>query len=228
MRLTELHPQFLGEDTSNPTDFINAVAIEFDCPGCAGTSRSHRIFAPFQGKWAGGGPKWAASGTGYTDLTFSDTREGSRSIRMLSRCKSHFNVTQGAIDFYGDSGHTQPQERPMTDPIPGVAATNTTTEQGASAATQAAKSQETPSGAVVAPESPMGYIKTHTLEFVNGILHQLHVAGHTGQEPAKVLVPVAGTSTPPGLLAGIEESVSKRLAAFEDRLAVLEKVLTSK
>lgn len=241
MKLTELRPQFRqgAPDWGDTDSFSQAIAVEFDCPGCAGKPWSHRIWAPFMGRYPGSGACWSASGTGYTDLTFSDAPGHSRSIRCLGGCRSHFNVTAGAIDFYGDSGHST--YRPE----------NTVTEQHQAAPTSSQPAPQTepakPSDtAVIVNQAPLGYIKTHFLEFVNGLLHQVHEAPHSGQDPAKVLVPVPGSPVPPGLLAAIEstivgkfadlnntiaQAVAERVkpieAAFEERLKALEAKLAS-
>lgn len=73
--------------------------------------------------------------------------------------------------------------------------------------------------APVVKETPLGYVRTHVLEFVNGILHQVHEAPHSGQEPAKVLVPVPGSSTAPGLLADVEQLVEQRVQILEKAFA---------
>src|SRR5262249_32075622 len=191
---------------------------EFDCPGCAGKPWSHRIWAPFLGRYPmdpARTAQWTASGTGYSDLTFSDAPGHSRSIRCLGGCRSHFNVTSGAIDFYGDSGHAtyQPQETPVTD------------TQAAPTSAQSVPQSEPakPSDTLpVAAQSPLGYVRTHVLEFVNGILHQVHEAPHENAEVPKVLVPVPGSAVPPGLLAAFEQAAETRVkaleAAFSERL----------
>ena len=230
MKLTELRPQFRqGEpDWGDTNEHAKAIAIEFDCPGCVGKPWSHRIWAPFLGRYPMDPAKtaqWTASGSGYHDLTFSDVPGHSRSIRVLSGCRSHFNVTSGAIDFYGDSGHTnyRPQEIPVTEETNAAPTSAQPAPQ-----TAPAKPSDT---APVVQETPVGYVKTHILEFVNGLLHQVHEAPHQGQEPAKVLVPVPGSSTPPGLLSQVETLVEERVAAIEkafaDKLSALEAKLNT-
>ena len=233
MRLTDLEPQFKDHEYKNTAHFSEALGIEFDCPGCVGTPHTHRIWAPFQGRSPYRyRPAWAASGTDYIDLTFSDSAvpDGSRSIRYLAGCHTHFNLTNGAIDFYGDSGHLNPRSTPM----------NETNGQTAAEVTPAKEE------VAVATVSPLGYIKTHALQFINGILHQLHEAGAPGTTPAKVWVPVAGVeaSVVEGakamsseILAGLEsvkgfveqhlESLQPQIQAFEARLAAVEKALTT-
>lgn len=215
MRLTDLHAQLFSMDADyikHPTDdFSHAHSIEFDCPGCAGKPHSHRIWAPFMGKEPKyPGPSWRASGTGIGDLTFSDDPAGSRSIRMLSRCLSHFNVTNGAIDFYGDSGHAtyQPEKR-MTD---------TPETTGPSAETDARSQTEAtpkvPAEHPIAESPPSGFSTTHALKYLNGTLHQLFANGHPGAELSHVWVPVPGTSIQAGLMAAVEKMIEEKLAAF--------------
>lgn len=106
-----LNPQLfsMGADyVKHPTDDLaQAHSVEFDCPGCAGKAWSHRIWAPFLDKEPKyPGPSWRQTGSSIDDFTFVDAPDGhSRSIRMLVGCKSHFNITNGQIDFYGDSEH---------------------------------------------------------------------------------------------------------------------------
>lgn len=237
MKLTELRPQFRqGEPEWGDTDdYARAIAIEFDCPGCVGKPWSHRIWTPFLGRYPMNPEKtaqWTASGTGYNDLTFSDAPGHSRSIRCFGGCRSHFNVTSGAIDFYGDSGHNHyhPQEISVTEQQPSAAPQAQASPTSPQPAPQSAPSKPSDTATVV-QETPLGYVKTHILEFVNGILHQVHEAPHEGQEPAKVLVPVPGTATPPGLLAGVEELVEQRVQqvekAFAAQLAAIEAKLNT-
>jgi hypothetical protein len=97
VRLTELKPEY---KPAGATCVSEAKGIQFDCPGCVGTERSHRIFANF----ARGQRGWTEQGTSFENLTFIDAPTGSRSVRMLGvPCHSHFNITNGEIDFYGDS-----------------------------------------------------------------------------------------------------------------------------
>lgn len=226
MKLTELRPQFRqGEpEWGNTDEYSKAIAIEFDCPGCVGKPWSHRIWAPFLGRYPMDPAKtaqWTASGSGYQDLTFSDAPGHSRSIRCIGGCQSHFNVTAGAIDFYGDSGHThyRPQEVPVTEP----------TDAAAPTSTQPAPQTETvkPVPRVNAP--PTGYVKTHFFEWIDGILHQVHDAPHSNTDPPKVLVPVPGAAPAPAgpSLADVEAlvvaKVKATVQAWEDRLAAIEK-----
>lgn len=180
MRLAELRPKFHTSDFEETDDYAAATGIYFECPGCVNTPFRHRIWAPFQDRYDGGGPAWCASGSGYQDLTFSDSPKGTRSIRVLSGCCSHFNVTSGAIDFYGDSGHTKPRETPMTK----------------STETQAAD-EATPSTEPTGPDLT-GYTVTPYLRFDDmegaSILHQRWDNQHSGdgREP-QVWLPVPGT-----------------------------------
>lgn len=97
MRLTELKPKWWPETATNINE---ALGIEFDCPGCVGTERAHRIWANF----ARGKKGWTEQGDSFENLTFVDAPTGSRSVRVLGHpCHSHFNLTGGAIDHYGDS-----------------------------------------------------------------------------------------------------------------------------
>ena len=174
MLLTTLNPKFRDKEGDDTDDYNAAIAIEFDCPGCAGTKWSHRIWAPFQGRYDGPGPKWTASGSGYNDLTFSDAPTGSRSIRMLSGCKSHFNVTGGAIDFYGDSGHTTWS--------PSMTKTAKTESPAAAEETTAA------------PDPTAGFVRTNELKIVDGELLQKWDAFHIGADSKWLGVPVEDSS----------------------------------
>lgn len=69
--------------------------VEFDCPGCVGTERAHRVYM--------GLPHWKFTGSTVGDITFIDSDIGTRSLRCFSPCHSHFNVTRGVIDHYQDS-----------------------------------------------------------------------------------------------------------------------------
>lgn len=179
MLLTTLNPKFRDREGDDTDDYNAAIAIEFDCPGCAHTKHSHRIWAPFLGRYDGPGPAWSASGSGYNDLTFSDVPGHSRSIRYLSGCKSHFNVTSGAIDFYGDSGHTQWSQK-MNE----TAKTDETA--GAEADTQTA-------AAVDPTQGPPGFAKSLDLKFIDGKLHQKWTDGHGVADP--LWIPVASEVT---------------------------------
>jgi hypothetical protein len=237
VRLTELRPQFRqgGPGWGDTNECAEAIGIEFDCPGCVGKAWSHRIWAPFLGRYPMGPAmtaQWTASGSGYHDLTFSDAPGHSRSIRCIGGCRSHFNVTSGAIDFYDDSGHTtyRPQEMPVTEPT----STSAPEAQASPTSTQSAPPATTAKPSDTAPtvtQTPLGYVKTHVFEFINGILHQLHEAPHSGQDPPKVLVPVPGSSTPPGLLSNVEQLVEQRVQtaekAFAEKFAALEAKLNT-
>ena len=180
MQLTTLNPKFRDRDGEDTDDFNAAVAIEFDCPGCAHTKYTHRIWAPFQGRYDGPGPKWTASGSGYHDLTFSDAPTGTRSIRYLSGCKSHFNVTSGAIDFYGDSGHTQWSKK-----------MNETAQE--TTGSDAAETQPAAAALLDPTVGPPGYAKTMDLKFIDGKLNQKWVDGHGVQD--SMWIPVASETT---------------------------------
>lgn len=208
MKLTELRPQFRQgpPEWGDVEDYAKAIAIEFDCPGCAGKPWRHRIFAPFLGRGWDLGPAWSASGSGYDDLTFSDAPGHSRSIRVTGGCKSHFNVTSGGIDFYGDSGHTayQPEERSVTEDAQ-------TATKAAETETKTADPQtDAGTGETTHERAPAGHTPTNGFRFIGGRLHQLF-EGPPGKPPAMVAVP--GTSTPPGLLADIEKMIDAKLAA---------------
>lgn len=170
MQLTTLNPKFRDKEGADTDDFAAAIAIEFDCPGCAGTKHSHRIWAPFEGRYDGPGPKWTATGSGYNDLTFNDTDKGSRSIRYLSGCKSHFNVTGGAIDFYGDSGHTTWS--------PSMTKTAKTESPAAAEETTAAA------------DPTAGFVRTNELKIVDGELIQKWEPFHIGDDAKWLAVPV--------------------------------------
>jgi hypothetical protein len=180
MLLTTLNPKFRDKEGADTDDYNAAIAIEFDCPGCAGTKHSHRIWAPFEGRYDGPGPKWTATGSGYNDLTFNDTDKGSRSIRYLSGCKSHFNVTSGAIDFYGDSGHTQWSQK-MNE---------TAKDTAASTGAPTAEAETAP-----AADPTAGYVRTMQLKFVDGRLQQKWEAFHIGGVPQEKWIEVASENT---------------------------------
>lgn len=100
MKLTELKPAWWPASAQAMPE---ATAVEFDCPGCQGTERAHRLHMPFASKNAHG-TAWTEQGTGFEDLTFVDAPRGTRSLRVLGHpCHSHFNVTGGTIEFYSDS-----------------------------------------------------------------------------------------------------------------------------
>ena len=100
MRLTELKPAFKPDGA---TDVAGADALVFDCPGCVGTERAHRLWMPFAQKHPTG-TAWTVTGESFENLSFIDAPRGTRSLRVLGHpCHSHFNVTQGAIEHYGDS-----------------------------------------------------------------------------------------------------------------------------
>lgn len=231
MKLTDLNPKFRGGFGEVTDDFALAIGIHFDCPGCAGTRYSHPIWAPFQGRYTGPGPKWAAGGTGYQDLTFSDSAQGSRSIRVLGGCCSHFNVTGGEIDFYADSGHNNPRERPMTDE------TQATEPETQAEVTTAPAPPAAPPPTV--DSAPMGFVRTAFLSFVNGVLHQeWHNPFVGGDHPPKVLVPVPGTAPAPegtnsvpaaeALLSKIETMLKEHAESLEARIVQLEQRLAEK
>lgn len=184
-----------------------ADAIEFDCPGCVGTCWHHRIWAPFLNREATqrlGGSRWWVEGSTLDDFTFIDRPDGhTRSIRMLWGCKSHFNITGGAIDFYGDSGHHQPQETPMSEK---TTAPTPSTPPG---------EKTPPAGIPTVEHAPPGFTRTGIFAWLNGVLHQRHESPHTGDETPAVMVPVPGSSTPPGLLSQIEAMLEAKLKAFE-------------
>lgn len=198
MKLASLSPQFRqGEPVWGDTDdFAKAVAIEFDCPGCVGTPFEHRIFAPFLGRYPTEGPAWSASGSGYHDLTFSDAGAHTRSIRVNGGCRSHFNVTNGAIDFYGDSGHTQPRERRVTETTGAEGAT-----KGAEGETTGAEGA-TKEAAAATSRIPPGHVKTHHLKFIDGILHQLHLLEEPGQAASEHWEPIEGQASTKDQAAG--------------------------
>ena len=80
----------------------------------------------------------------------------------------------------------------------------------------------------VAEAAPLGFVRTAFLSFVNGVLHQeWHNPFVGGEHPAKVLVPVAGTSVPAGLLSSIEEMIKSHVVALEARVVELEQRLAA-
>jgi hypothetical protein len=100
MKLTELNPTWWPKSATSMAD---AMGVSFDCPGCVGSERAHRVTMPFASKNPTG-TAWTEQGTGFENLTFVDAPRGSRSLRVLGHpCHSHFNVTNGEIDHYGDS-----------------------------------------------------------------------------------------------------------------------------
>lgn len=224
MKLAELHPQFRQgpPDWGDTDEYAKAIVVEFDCPGCIGKPWSHRIFAPFLNRGWGEGPSWSASGSGYHDLTFSDHGSHTRSIRCNGGCRSHFNVTGGAIDFYGDSGHNtyNPplEERSVTDDTQAA-------PKAADPTTPAALTE-----VEVSATRPAGSAPMNVFRYINGHLHQLF-EGAGGPPKA---VPVPGTAIPPGLVDQVKTAVSSDLApmitrgvaeamqAFEARLKALE------
>lgn len=102
MKLTDLNPVWWPSH-AKPSSMAEAFGVTFDCPGCKGTERAHRLTMPFASKNSTGAA-WTEQGTDFDNLTFVDAPRGSRSLRVLGfPCRSHFNVTNGAIDHYGDS-----------------------------------------------------------------------------------------------------------------------------
>jgi hypothetical protein len=190
VRLRDLHPELRrGPPVWGSTAvFAEASSIEFDCPGCVGTPWHHRIWAPFLGKYETNGAAWSAVGESIDTLSFVDVPNHSRSIRVTSGCCAHFNVTAGAIDFYGDSGHTKPREKPVSE----------TTEPQAETTDPAGETPavHVPTPPAIADTAPVGYLKSMFLHFFDGVLHQRHDAPHSGQVPTEVWVPVSGQETP--------------------------------
>jgi hypothetical protein len=179
MRLSTLHPELRRgpPNWGSTEDFGEATSIEFDCPGCVRTPHHHRIWAPFLGRYQTNGAAWTPTGTSIDTLSFVDVPGHSRSIRVMFGCCSHFNVTNGAIDFYSDSGHTKPRDPPMTEQAP------------------APEPLAPLAKFVTAVEAPIGYVKTLFLHFLDGVLHQRHDDGH-GVAPS-VWVPVSSTTSDP-------------------------------
>lgn len=170
MRLSALRPDLQTMDGVPAAQFADAASVTFDCPGCVGTRHRHRIWAPFQGK-SGSRVAWCAQGDSIENLTFVDSPQGLRSIRVLSGCKSHFNVTNGAIDFYGDSGHNNQRATTMADD-------------------PATEGEQT---AAPAPADPLaGFRKTYHLRFKGGRLQQRWDSGHDGPDPQWVDVEDTG------------------------------------
>jgi len=214
IRLRALFPEFyrLGDqEHHHEPDLIgDAFAIEFNCPGCCDTPHSHRIFAPFQGRYTGGGPKWAVMGSSFDDLTFYDTAEGSRSIRVLSGCRSHFNLVCGNIEFYCDSGHLNYRPE-STMPIP----VNDTPAQAVQTAEDAGGPDLPYSGplSLVVYEQPLdGFNITPVLQYYSGMLVQRYDNPHNTQ-PQQIWVRVPGTPTPPGLLHYVDQMIEQKMAA---------------
>ncbi len=100
MKLADLHPEFTP---TSETTIADADSLWFDCPGCVGTERAHRLRMPFAQKHATG-TAWTVTGTDLTNLSFVDAPRGSRSLRVMGHpCHSHFNITDGVIDHYPES-----------------------------------------------------------------------------------------------------------------------------
>jgi hypothetical protein len=100
MNLTELEPEFMPEGA---TTVDQADTLWFNCPGCVGTERAHRLRMPFAQKHPTG-TAWTVQGSDFTNLSFVDDPRGSRSLRVMGYpCHSHFNITSGQIEFHGDS-----------------------------------------------------------------------------------------------------------------------------
>lgn len=215
MRLVELEPYFhklSAEGYLIPVAHLDehTAALDFVCPGCVGRLWAHRIFAPRAGVWTGGGAVWTYTGTSFEDLSFIDSPTGSRSVRVRGGCGSHFNIVNGEIEFHGDSQHAsyQPADRfdlvhtPAPPEIPSTGESTMT--------------EDTPKTDTVCMDvAPDGYVRTAVLEFVNGILHQMHCAPYEGPQPQKVFVPVPGMATPPGLLNFLEQQLAPLLKELD-------------
>lgn len=78
-------------------------------------------------------------------------------------------------------------------------------------------------GPVTAPESPIGWMKTHVLQFIDGVLHQRHDAVHPGQEPQQVWVAVPGAGDLLKDLQAAWDGLHKRIEVLEAELAALKK-----
>ena len=73
-------------------------AVDFLCPcGCGNTCYTPLVTKDRPRK-NGGGPKWDFSYGPKGNITLSP------SIRWLSGCKAHFNITDGEVKIHGDSG----------------------------------------------------------------------------------------------------------------------------
>lgn len=220
MRLRELNAKLISVANYKKTEvqtIAEAILVEFDCPGCAGKPWSHRIWAPFLGKYDTLGPAWRVHGSTLDDLTFVDDGPNTRSIRMLGGCKSHFNVTGGAIDFYGDSGHSTYHPEISMPPTSDAPAPQT------QAPADAGKpASEAPKEHPVVESAPAGFGSGGVLKYLSGQLHQLFHNPHPNVEPTAVWVPVPGTSIPGGLMHAVEEFVAERFSKLEARVKELE------
>lgn len=227
MRLADLEPYFhkmSAEGYLIPVEHLDEriVAVDFVCPGCIGKLWAHRVFAPRAGAWPHGGSVWTYTGTSFEDLSFVDSPTGSRSVRVRGGCGSHFNVVQGAIEFYDDSQHASyhPADRFNLENAPAEPDHH---QPGENAVTE----QSSDTYADVVPD---GYVRTGVLKYENGILYQLHCAPYEGPQPQKVFVSVPGTATPPGLLNFFEQQLAPlraELDALKMRVAQIEQAWIS-
>src|SRR5271155_4091104 len=113
MRLAELEPQFLRRE-GNVHHYVDSAneadGIFFLCPECfkhnGGSVGTHGCIC-----WKPHIPQdvhpvpgcWSFTGDSYQNLTLV---AGSSSVKLDAEggCKAHFNVTNGEIQFHGDSG----------------------------------------------------------------------------------------------------------------------------
>jgi len=107
--LAACNPRLYDAKWATTADFANAMGVQFDCPGCKLAGRkNHRLAMNFKGRSEH--PSWWNPGgsTSLADLTFVDDGGGhTRSLRVLGDgehlCRSHFNITNGVVDFYHDA-----------------------------------------------------------------------------------------------------------------------------
>ena len=104
MKLTDLHPQFLGaggEGISNadgsPSPERTGVGVQFDCP-CGNHDESHQCFVPFANPLDGGPPIHTGKNNGWqrTGETF-ETLTLTPSILRVGGCGWHGFITNGEI-----------------------------------------------------------------------------------------------------------------------------------
>lgn len=104
--LASLNPRLYDSHWATTTSFEHALGVQFDCPGCklAG-GKNHRIAMNIKGRGDDARLWWnPGNSTGLADLTFVDDGPHTRSLRVMGHpCHSHFNITMGVIDFYGDA-----------------------------------------------------------------------------------------------------------------------------
>ncbi len=141
------------------------------------------------------------------------------SMRRMSGCKSHVNLTDGAWFAHSDGPPLAVNCFKAGDPVaqkfqivyeraPFVSPNSqerTVTDQPDP--TQAPPALTQVSGV------PDGHTKTNHIKFLNGLLHQLHILEEPGKPTSEHWEPIAGTPIPAGLLADIEKMIDEKIAA---------------